>query len=75
MAEGTGVGELKKKTFVLTDAKGSVILANCECPGKGREDRAAADHEVNAVQAGTAEMEAEWKERLSHGEGCSCCNM
>lgn len=31
---------IKEETmFVLVDAKGSVILANCECPGKGREDR------------------------------------
>lgn len=33
--------------FVLADAKGSVILANCECPGKGTEDRTATDNEVN----------------------------
>lgn len=34
--------------FVLADAKGGMILANCRCPGKGREDRAATDDEVNS---------------------------
>ena len=32
--------------FVLADAKGRGILANCECPGKGREDRVATEDEV-----------------------------
>lgn len=33
--------------FVLADAQGGVVLAHCECPGQGREGRAATDSEVN----------------------------
>lgn len=45
---GRECGIKEEIMFALADAKGSVILANCECPGKGREDRAATDNDVNS---------------------------
>lgn len=45
---GQECGIKEEIMFVLTDAKGGVIPANCECPGKGREDRAATDNDVNS---------------------------
>ena len=39
VAKGTGARN-QRRNNVLADA-------NCECPGKGREDRAATDNEVN----------------------------
>lgn len=56
--------------LVLEDAKGGMILANCEYPGKGREDRAATDNKVNngclAVLTAAGWIQAEQKEGLSH---------
>lgn len=59
--------------FVLIIAKGGVILANCECHGKGREDRAATGNKVNSgarLQTEAGWIQAEQKEGLSHREGC-----
>ena len=50
------------------------FLANCEYPGKGRDDRAATDNRVNsecpAVPTAAAWIQVEREEGLSQGEGC-----
>lgn len=60
--------------LVLEDAKGGVILTNCEYPGEGREDRTATDKTVNtgcpAVLTVAGRIRTERKEGLSHREGC-----